>query len=145
MNKKVFVCDSFEGLPKPSGNFVADEGDLHHTYKELSISLEEVKSNFEKLNCLSNNVVFVKGFFNETLPNNTSIKEIALLRMDGDMYESTHDVFYSLYHKVSNKGVIIVDDYCLPACQQCVSDFRVKHEISKPINFIDRCGIYWFK
>jgi len=145
MNKKIFVCDSFEGLPKPSGKFSADNGDLHHTFQSLKISLEMVKNSFKSFFCLDENVIFVKGFFKDTLPNNSQIGNISLLRMDGDMYESTHDVFYSTYDKLSNKGVLIIDDYCLPACKQCVSDFRLDKNISDEINIIDRCGIFWIK
>jgi hypothetical protein len=94
---------------------------------------------------LDDNVVFVKGFFGETLPNNEQIVDISLLRMDGDMYESTHDVFYSTYDKLSDNGVLIVDDYCLHGCKECVTDFRRDNNISEEINVIDRCGIYWIK
>lgn len=145
IDKKVFVCDSFEGLPKPSGKFSADYGDRHHTFTQLAISLETVKNNFKLFHVLDENVVFIKGFFSQTLPNNNLIGKVSLLRMDGDMYESTHDVFYSLYHKLNSKGVLIVDDYCLDGCKQCVIDFRSSNNINETINVIDRCGIYWIK
>jgi O-methyltransferase len=145
LNKKVFVCDSFEGLPKPSGKFSSDIGDIHHTYDALKVSLDEVKNNFKNYNCLDDNVVFIKGFFGQTLPNNNEIQKISLLRMDGDMYESTHDVFYSLYDKVVKSGVIIIDDFCLDGCRDCVNDFRKEKNIISEYTVIDRCGIYWFK
>lgn len=145
INKKIFVCDSFEGLPKPSGKFKSDIGDLHYTYENLKVSLDDVKNNFKKFNCLDNNVIFIKGFFSETLPNNDNIKQISLLRMDGDMYESTHDVFYSLYDKVTEKGVVIIDDFCLTGCRDCVNDFRKDNNITSEYTIIDRCGIFWFK
>lgn len=145
MNKKVFVCDSFEGLPKPSGNFPQDYGDNHHTFTQLAISLESVKKNFKDMRCLDDNVIFIKGFFGQTLPNNDLIKTIALLRMDGDMYESTHDVFYSCYHKLTDMGVCIIDDYCLNGAKSCVHDFRTTKNINDPITTIDRCGVYWIK
>jgi hypothetical protein len=145
MNKKVFVCDSFKGLPKPSGKFEADEGDIHYTYKSLSVSIDDVRSNFDLFGCLDENVIFIEGFFGETLPNNSKIGKISLLRMDGDMYESTHDVFYSVYDKLIDGSPIIIDDYCLNGCRKCVDDFRIDKKINKDINIIDRCGIYWFK
>jgi O-methyltransferase len=145
MNKKIFVCDSFEGLPKPSGKFSQDNGDMHHTFNELSISLENVKRNFESMRCLDDNVIFIKGFFGDTLPNNKIIDKISLLRMDGDMYESTHDVFYSCYNKLVDEGVCIIDDYCLHGAKTCVHDFRDNENINDKINFIDKCGIYWIK
>ena len=145
LNKKIFVCDSFEGLPKPSGKFIQDNGDIHHSFKELSISLEEVRSNFKKMNCLDDNVIFIKGFFGETLPNNDKIKKLAILRMDGDMYESTYDVFHSCYDKLVSNGVCIIDDYCLNGAKLCVHDFRKEKGIEDPIITIDKCGVYWIK
>lgn len=145
LDKKVFVCDSFKGLPPPSGKFEADYGDLHHTYKSLSVSLQDVKSNFSLFDCLDENVIFIEGFFGETLPDNHNINKISLLRMDGDMYESTHDVFYSLYDKVVDGAPIIIDDYCLAGCKKCVHDFRESKKITSEIKNVDRCGIYWFK
>jgi len=145
MNKKVFVCDSFEGLPKPSGKFSSDNGDIHYTFKNLAISLTEVQKNFVSFHCLDENVIFIKGFFGESLPNNEQIKKLALLRMDGDMYESTHDVFYALYDKVEHNSPVIIDDYCLRGCRDCVTDFRAAKKIDEQIFTIDRCGIYWIK
>ena len=145
LDKKVFVCDSFEGLPKPSGKFSQDAGDNHYTFKELAISLEEVQNNFRKFKCLDDKIVFIKGFFKDTLPNNEQIQKLSLLRMDGDMYESTHDVFYSCYDKLVDKGVCIIDDYCLKGAKDCTTDFRTIRNITDPMTTVDRCGIYWIK
>ncbi len=145
LQKKIFVCDSFQGLPKPSGKFQADVNDIHYTFESLKVSLEDVTNNFKLFGCLDDNVIFVKGFFGDTLPNNDKFTKISLLRMDGDMYESTHDVFYSLYHKVTDRAPIIIDDYCLDGCKKCVHDFISENNLSPTINKIDRCGIYWFK
>jgi len=146
LDKKIFVCDSFEGLPPPSDLYPSDRGDQHYTYHSLRVSLESVKSNFEFFNCLDENVVFVKGFFKDTLKNNDSIGKLSLLRMDGDMYESTHDALSNLYDKVVDNGAIIVDDYCLKGCYDCINDF-LKNNQNKKINLekIDRCGVYWIK
>lgn len=145
IDKKVFVCDSFEGLPKPSGRFDQDDGDTHYQHNELAISLEEVKNNFRKYKCLDDKVLFIKGFFSETLPNNGLIEKLCILRMDGDMYESTYDVFYSCYDKLVKNGVCIIDDYCLSGARLCTEDFRKSKGINDPINVIDKCGIFWIK
>lgn len=145
LEKKIFVCDSFEGLPRPSGKFLSDVGDLHYTYDNLKVSLNNVMDNFRLFNCLDQNIVFIKGFFSNTLPNNKQINKLSLLRMDGDMYESTHDVFYSLYDKVSHDGVVIIDDYCLKGCRDCVLDFRNERKINSELKTIDKCGVYWIK
>lgn len=145
LNKKVFVCDSFAGLPKPSGRFQQDNGDNHYMFKELAISLEEVQENFRKFKCLDDSVIFIKGFFKDTLPNNNQIEKLSLLRMDGDMYESTYDVFHSCYDKLSDKGICIIDDFCLKGARDCTHDFRQQRNITDQINVVDKCGIYWIK
>ena len=143
LDKKVFVADSFDGLPKPE--HPEDYGDKHYTIDFLRVSLDEVKNNFKLYNCFDDNVVFIKGWFSETLPNNSDIEKLSILRMDGDMYKSTMDVFDSCYHKVSHSGVIIVDDFCLPTCKKAVGDFRKSNNIINPFTVIDSCGIFWQK
>jgi len=86
MNKMIFVCDSFAGLPKPSGKFIQDAGDNHYTYSELAIPLEEVQNKFKKFRCLDDNVIYIKGYFKDTLPNNKQIENLYLLIMDDYMY-----------------------------------------------------------
>ena len=97
------------------------------------------------MNCLDEDVIFVEGFFSDTLPNNNEIGKLSILRMDGDMYESTHDVFHSCYDKLSDKGVCIIDDYCLGGARICTHDYRKEKNINDTINQIDVCGVYWIK
>jgi len=143
MNKKVILSDSFEGLPKPE--IPQDVNDNHYTIDFLKVSLDEVKNNFKLYKVLDEKVIFIKGWFSETLPNNPDIKKISLLRMDGDMYKSTMDVFNSCYDKLVIKGVLIIDDYCLPNCVKAVYDFRKQKNIDSNIEVIDSCGVFWIK
>jgi O-methyltransferase len=145
MDKKVFVCDSFAGLPKPSGKFIQDHGDTHYIETKLAISLEQVQNHFKIFKCLDEKVIFIKGFFGETLPNNELVQNLAILRMDGDMYESTYDVFYSCYDKLVDKGVCIIDDFCLKGARDCTHDFRQSRNIQDTLVTVDRCGVYWIK
>lgn len=147
MDKKVFVADSFAGLPRPNAEkYPADAGDIHHIYAHLAVSLEQVKDNFSLyLLNLDKSIVFLKGWFSETLPGNTYIGKLAMLRMDGDMYESTMDVFNALYDKVTDKGVVIIDDYNLTGCRKAVDDFRNTRDITAKITNVDDRGHYWFK
>ncbi len=90
-DRVVWCADSFEGLPKPNATlYPADAGDEHHTHAPLAISLGEVKANFERYGLLDEQVRFLKGWFKDTLPT-APIERLALLRLDGDMYESTMD------------------------------------------------------
>lgn len=146
LNRKVFVADSFAGLPPPNlEKYPDDSGDIHHTISYLSVSQEQVMENFKLYNALDKSVIFLKGWFDDTLKENENIKKISILRFDGDMYGSTMDVFNNLYHKVESKGVIIVDDYCLPNCVKAITDFRQKNNIIDDIKIVDACGIYWIK
>jgi O-methyltransferase len=133
---KVYVADSFEGLPKPDGTYPEDNDDVHYKDEYLSVSLEEVKSNFEKFKLLDNNVVFVKGWFKDTMPK-LKIDKISILRLDGDMYESTIQVLDSMYDKLSVGGYCIIDDYCHTACREAVKDFRFKRGIENMIHRVD--------
>lgn len=143
MNRKVWVADSFAGLPAPNEHlYPADKGDVHHTIDSLKISIDQVKENFDAYGLLDNQVVFLKGWFSETLPN-APIEKIAVLRLDGDMYESTMDALNSLYEKVSVGGYVIVDDYCIESCRKAITDFRARHHIVDEIIDIDGSGVYW--
>ena len=145
-NRTVWVADSFEGLPPPDEDrYPADKGDTHHTYEELKVSLEEVQENFRRYGLLDLQVQFLKGWFCDTL-HKAPIQKISVLRLDGDMYQSTIDALEALYEKVSSGGYIIVDDYkAIPACKKAVEDFRAKNSISAAIIEIDWAGVYWRK
>lgn len=142
----VWVADSFEGLPEPDGlNYPKDRGDTHHTYSELAVSLQTVQENFRKYALLDDQVRFLKGWFKDTLPT-APIEKLAILRLDGDMYESTMDGLKNLYAKLSRGGFLIVDDYgAVPACKDAVHDFRRDNKISEEIIEIDWGGVYWQK
>jgi len=145
-DKKVWVADSFEGAPPPDcENYPADEGDKFNREKLLAVSLERVEDNFDRYWLLDNQVAFLKGWFRDTLPN-APIKKLSVLRLDGDMYESTMEALVSLYPKLSIGGYLIVDDYgVLPACRSAVEDYRKEHSITDEIIKADWCGIYWRK
>ncbi len=141
----VWVADSFEGLPKPNPDMYPDDADdVHHTFNALAVSLEEVKNNFKKYNLLDDNVKFLKGWFSDTL-HKAPIEKLAILRLDGDMYESTTDGLRNLYDKLSIGGFVIVDDYGLNNCRKAVHDFRDKRGIHDTINNIDNMGVFWQK
>jgi O-methyltransferase len=145
-NKKVFVADSFSGLPKPNGDkYPKDSNDIHHTFSELSISEDEVKKNFIKYNLLDDKVIFLKGWFKDTLSKIEENQKFCLIRLDGDMYESTMDSITNLYPKLNPGGYIIVDDFCLQPCVDAVMDYRKLNNITAPINKVDHTGVYWIK
>lgn len=143
-DRRVWVADSFKGLPPPDpANYPADAMDKLYVIKFLRISLDEVKANFAKFNLLDDRVAFLEGWFKDTLPA-APIAKLAILRLDGDMYESTINALDALYAKVSPGGFVVVDDYgAVPACKQAVHDFRDRHEIRERIEPIDGTGVFW--
>ena len=144
--RRVYAADSFEALPKPKDKiFTADTGDIHHTYQQLAVSLEEVKENFSRYGLLDEQTVFVKGFFSDTLPKLRG-NQFALLRLDGDMYKSTICALENLYPMLSPGGYIIIDDYgAVPACAEAVNDYHRDHGLSAPMQTIDWTGVWWRK
>src|SRR5262249_6192529 len=110
-DRKVFCADSFEGLPRPNAEkYRADRRDRLFAFSELAVSEQEVRQNFARYDLLDEQVVFLKGWFKDTLPK-LSEKRFALIRLDGDMYESTMDALTNLYDRLSNRGFVIIDDY----------------------------------
>jgi len=143
-SRRVWACDSFQGLPKPDpARYSADADDPHWTFAELAVSLDEVRANFARYGLLDDQVRFLAGWFSDTLPN-APLEAISVLRLDGDMYESTRVALESLYPKLSPGGYLIVDDYLnIATCRQAVDDFRRRHHVDERIHEIDWTGVYW--
>lgn len=146
IDRRVWCADSFEGLPPPDPQKYPHDANLElNVYKELAISLEEVQTNFRRYNLLDDQVRFLKGWFRDTLPG-APVERLAVLRLDGDLYESTMDALTALYPKVSSGGYLIVDDYGdIPACKQAVHDYRDRHGVREDIVPIDHAGVFWMK
>lgn len=152
-DRKVWVADSFEGFPDVAGDANAHAGDADMNLASFSeggpldlwlkVPLERVKANFERYGLLDGQVEFLKGWFEDTLPN-APIEKLAILRLDGDLYKSTMDALEALYHKVSPGGFVIVDDYgTWPQCKAAIHDFREREGITAPIEKIDSSSVFW--
>lgn len=141
-DRTVFVADSFEGLPAPDPGTPADRGARFHEMKDICVGLESVRENFRKYDLLDDQVVFLEGWFADTLPS-APMEEIAVLRLDGDMYGSTMDALENLHPKVSPGGFVIIDDYCLEPCRAAVTDYRARYGIEDEIVTIDWAGVFW--
>jgi O-methyltransferase len=143
-SRKVWVADSFQGLPPPNAaSYAADKGDLHHSYADwLAISRDSVAANFSRYGLLDGQVQFLEGWFSDTL-HKAPIDTLAILRLDGDMYESTMQAISALYPKLSVGGFVIIDDYHLAPCAKAIHDYRAQHAITAEIQDIDGNGAYW--
>lgn len=148
----VWVADSFEGLPEPD-LARTKERDFYHSpvmqkaYQKMAASEEEVRRNFSAYGLLDENVRFLRGWFKDTLPS-APIEQLALIRLDGDFYESTIDALNALYHKLAPGGFIIIDDYgedVWTDCRAAVDEFRMAHRILEPLVQVDSKCAYWRK
>lgn len=158
----VFVCDSFEGLPPARDERHAWEN-YYAKWRYLSVPLDKVQGIFKRYGLDDpQHVHFFQGFFNESMPRVRaellrSGQKLSVLRLDGDMYESTIDILYQLYDLVEVGGWIIIDDWnwneknlkrplfgALPASL----DFRRLHGIEDSEHGmidIDGVGAFWRK
>lgn len=151
--RRVWVCDSFEGLPEPDPSRYPEDASMqiHDVGTQemfrglLGVPVEQVQANFARYGLLDDRVRFVEGWFSDSLPG-APIDRIALLRLDGDLYESTMDSLVNLEPRVSPGGFVIVDDYGgLEACRKAVEDYRAARGITDPIVEVDWTGAYWQK
>jgi hypothetical protein len=145
-DRRVWVADSFEGLPPADRHRHPKESTVEfHKYRELAVPLDEVRGNFERYGLLDEQVRFLKGWFRDTLPT-APIEKLAVMRLDGDMYESTMDALENLYPKLSPGGFVIIDDYnVLRACNAAVEDFRRDKGITATLSLMPVCGAFWRK
>ncbi|GBE68203.1 methyltransferase MtfB [Mycobacterium sp. MFM001] len=144
--RRVWLADSFEGLPRPdTANYKADKGIRLDLFAGiLGVSEAEVRANFQRYGLLDDQVRFLPGWFKDTL-HDAPIDCIALLRLDGDLYESTIQSLNALYPRLSSGGFCIIDDYMIKGCRQAVTDYRTKHRVSAEIVDIDGSAVLWRK
>ncbi|MCC5951654.1 MAG: class I SAM-dependent methyltransferase [Acidimicrobiia bacterium] len=156
--RTVWACDSFEGLPVPDeerypvdaalrieGNESMAPGQQFLMRELLAVPAEKVRANLARYGYDDDRVRLVEGWFSDTLPT-APIEEIALLRLDGDLYESTIDALVHLEPKVSPGGFVVIDDYnSIEACEAAVTDYRADNGIVDPIHEIDWTGVWWRK
>lgn len=143
--RSVWVADSFQGLPRPdSARFPADAGDRLHAQTGLAVGVDIVRHNFERYGLLDDQVRFLVGWFKDTLPT-APIEQLAVVRLDGDMYESTIQAIEALYPKLAPGGFLIIDDFGSHAsqCGKAIADYRSAHGIDDEIVDIDGFGAYW--
>jgi O-methyltransferase len=145
-DRDLWVADSFEGLPKSKPEeYPADaDSDEHFVFDYLSVSEDRVRAAFERYGLLGDKIRFLKGWFSDSLPPLKGTRQWSLLRLDGDMYESTIVALDSLYPDLSPGGFVVIDDYgAIPQCREAVSDFRRANGIEDPIEMIDWTGASW--
>ena len=145
-DRHVWIADSFKGVPPPNAEtYPADRESTYHTFFDLSVPVDTVRRNIDKYGLLDGQIVFLEGWFKDTLPT-APIERLAVLRLDGDLYESTIVALNALYDKVSVGGYVIVDDYHVVAgCRKAISDFLAERGIAPDLLEIDGVGVFWQK
>lgn len=144
VDRRVWLADSFAGLPAPDPRYPADAGSTFHEAADvLAVPLDVVKENFERFGLAGDNVVFLQGWFSDTLPGTTG-ETWSVVRLDGDMYESTMDGIANLYPRLSVGGWVIVDDYkTIESCRRAIDDYRAEHGIEEPLQDGDWQSVMW--
>lgn len=150
-DRKVWVADSFEGLPVPDEKECPLEAKAHagpvmsKLFNHLAVGIEDVQRNFEAYGLMDENVCFLKGWFKDTLPA-APIERLAVMRLDGDYYESTRDALHHLYHRLEPGGFVIIDDYgedTWTYCRKAVEEFRTAQGITDPLIRVDSKCYFW--
>lgn len=144
-DRSVWVADSFAGLPKPATPQDAGLDFSADVHPILAISKADVAELFARYDLLDDRVKFLEGWFKDTLPH-APVEKLALMRLDGDLYESTRDALVNLYDKLSPGGFVIVDDYGdFDPCRQAVDEFRAARGITSPLEKVDWSCVWWRK
>jgi O-methyltransferase len=143
-DRRVWVADSFDGVPPPDPlRYPADAGLAYSDVRYLAVSADEVRRSFARYALLDDQVVFLEGLFSDSLPALRG-HQWSVVRLDGDLYESTMDALSNLYDGLSVGGFMIVDDYgAVEACRIAVDEFRAERGISEDLRWIDWSGVYW--
>lgn len=150
-NRKIYLYDTFEGMPRPtekdkeiigskSAIDIWEEKRKNHCHDWFVLSLNEVKNNMLSTGYLQENIIFVKGKVEDTIPGTTP-SQIALLRLDTDWYESTYHELKHLFPLLSDRGILIIDDYGHWAgAKEAVDKYFKENNITILLNRIDYTG-----
>ena len=143
LDRVIHLVDSFDGLPPAS---TPEDEDIWSQVNFLKVPQDTVEDGFSRYHLLDNQVQFHKGFFRHSLPKfrrNFGDRKIALLRMDGDMYESTMDILFNLADVLAPGACIVVDDWVIEACQKAMKEFFNMHKMRPEIIPIDNDAVYF--
>lgn len=132
--REVFLFDTFQGLPEPTTDNPDYDQAVQFTGKCRG-AFEEVDGLFRRLGL--RNYRPVKGLFQETLPR-TDTGPISLLHIDGDWYESTKACLENLWDRVSDGGIVQIDDYGYwQGCKKAVDDFFAGRSMRIRMDYVD--------
>ncbi len=141
--------DSFEGMPpvdEIDGNQAREwERDTKgfRYFDNLRADVDEFEALVRKVARDDQDVHIHKGWFAETLRDFPRDCAIAVLRLDGDWYESTMSCLENLYDQVLPGGIVIIDDYLdWDGCTRAVHDFLSSRKAAEGIRQTKIGGVY---
>eukprot|EP00756_Hemistasia_phaeocysticola_P014592 Hpha_TRINITY_DN15345_c0_g1::TRINITY_DN15345_c0_g1_i3::g.91153::m.91153/K05303/K05303; O-methyltransferase len=145
IERRVYVVDSFQGLPKKQHRLDVNRWSRHVNY--LGVPQEQVADNFARHQLLDDRVQFAKGWFSDSLPKlRPSLEKLAVVRLDGDMYLSTMDILCNIYDKINVGGFWVVDDWSIREARLAVQNFMSAHNCTdKGPTTIDSTSAYFEK
>lgn len=141
-DRAVWLADSFQGLPPPDEAFPEDRAMDLHVHEYLAVPRGDVEAGFRRLG-LAHDLRFVEGFFSETMPELAG-GSWSLIRLDGDMYESTWVTLDALYPGLSQGGYVVFDDYGdVAEGRRAMDEYRAAHGIDTPLERVDHTCVRW--
>jgi hypothetical protein len=143
-DRDYYLFDSFEGLPAPT----AVDGDSAFTCalnagnaaSHYNCKAEATFAQKAMQMAKARNVHIVQGWFKDTIPSFVPPTKIALLRLDGDWFESTWVALNHFYKYMAADGIIILDDYynwegCAKAVHKFIADNELPARIDRSFGF----------
>jgi hypothetical protein len=137
--RPVYMLDSFEGLPPVDQR----DGPLAAAYQRQEYAeyldncragIEEAQAALDTLGLQSDDYALVKGWFDETVPPlAASLRDqgVAMLRLDGDWYDSTMTCLSHLEPLVSAEGMVLIDDYFeWDGCARAIHDYLSRNDLA---------------
>jgi len=140
MSRRVIGFDSFAGIPRATeeddetitgliGPTLATPGDTPVSTGVSAQTERQVRNNLRNWGVLDSRTRLIKGWFEEIMPQTTMLDAmlgedgIAVLRLDGDLYQATKHCLEALYPRLNAGGAIIIDDYALTGCRRAVDEY----------------------
>lgn len=146
-SREIWLYDTYDGMTAPT----LPDGDTHtqlfSTYARADggndwcrAELGEVYENIASCRYPMENIKFVKGRVEETIPNNVP-EQISILRLDTDWYESTKHELEQLYPRLIPGGILIIDDYgAFAGAKRAVDEYFAAEKINAFLHRIDTTG-----
>jgi O-methyltransferase len=164
-DKIIYAFDSFQGIPLPSNRdnqmpgikflneserkSLPNPGEqVLETTGATSVSEEDFKNHLLTAGVNLKNIVISPGWFEHTVKLFGQLNvNISILRLDGDLYNSTYVCLQHLFPRVCKGGIVIIDDWQLPGCREAVYDYftELKGVYKWPLNMKFISNIAYFE